>query len=1197
MLNLIFGTPRLLITLCVVILFEGSLFAQQDLPFPFPTQLPAPQTPVPAAQETPPATPATPPPAVETPSANSAEAQAASQVTAKSLDDLKKSVEGATDLSDELKKSTLEIIEQARAELNQESENVLNLKSWQQLTSEIEAARQKAQADITNSLREKPQRFLDLDTLPKLEQALASKQQELVHAQNELSQTDKRIADRTARQKAIKDRLALIPGEVDALNAELTKLAVETENPLNVNARRLRVLAHLKKLASEPAALQAEAAYRTAQEAANLIQLAKQDWTAKVARLKEEVTTLQRDVLRKKSSEAKDRASVAKGDAESTDIPEIKEIYLENVNLVEQEISYREKEKRLNEEFARSKVTTDAINDKRKDLENRKLKIGNSKSFGIRLQKERRFLPDIKNVQNEIAERGPEYQDAQINLSEIASQISMLGNLETRITDTARRISSRLITDEDSDERRDLEWQITNQVRNAFSQQQKYLTELQAANDGYINALDELHTQENLLITATQEFQNFINQNILWVPTNSVLTFQAILNDHAGFEQLFSLSSLDVIRKRYRRDALDHIGTYALAGFIWLGIVFTIKRQRTAIRTNGQKASSRLNTSMTPTWTALFWTFVKSLLIPFPLLFLSWRGLNFSGEVQLIARFFYILSIWIWWLEFVINTCRDRGLGVAHFQWPERVNRVIVRQLSTFVTLSTPIIFAVAIMKFRTGEGESLPLERVFSIIFLLLLANCLHWLTSRQSGILKEWIASHPGGWLDRLAGLWNLIGVSLPLFLAGLTIFGYSYASGQLSIRLAQSIMAVFFAIFAKDLCVRWLTLRQRRLAIEHAREVRAALAEAEKNQDDGLPPAKSPPPQEVRTNLVEVSMQTRRLLNTTIVVLLATSMWFIWIDVLPALQRLDDVRIPLLGLSLARVLIAGVSIVIFTTLCRNIPGLLEMLLLERLPIDRSVRYAVGALTSYAIAAIGIYVFGNSLGIKWENVQWLAAALTFGLGFGLQEIFANFISGLIILFEQPVRVGDVVTIDQVTGSVSRIQIRSTTIVDWDCKEYIVPNKDIITGRLLNWTLSNTTNRLTFNVKVPHGTDPLLVREMLLQIAKTQPHVMADPSPVVAFDNFTENGLNFVIRLYLPTMEFRTDTIHQMHVRILQEFAAAKIEIPYPHRELRIIPGKVAVPPELTTAVVAPLPPAPVDNGAPAPATPNTTAPAHSNI
>ena len=112
----------------------------------------------------------------------------------------------------------------------------------------------------------------------------------------------------------------------------------------------------------------------------------------------------------------------------------------------------------------------------------------------------------------------------------------------------------------------------------------------------------------------------------------------------------------------------------------------------------------------------------------------------------------------------------------------------------------------------------------------------------------------------------------------------------------------------------------------------------------------------------------------------------------------------------------------------------------------------------------------------------------MSLGLGFGLQEIFANFVSGLIILFERPVRVGDVVTIDNITGVVSRIRMRATTITDRDRKELIIPNKEFITGRVLNWTLTDPVNRVVINVGIAYGSDTQRAAEILLKVAKDHP-------------------------------------------------------------------------------------------------------------
>ena len=130
------------------------------------------------------------------------------------------------------------------------------------------------------------------------------------------------------------------------------------------------------------------------------------------------------------------------------------------------------------------------------------------------------------------------------------------------------------------------------------------------------------------------------------------------------------------------------------------------------------------------------------------------------------------------------------------------------------------------------------------------------------------------------------------------------------------------------------------------------------------------------------------------------------------------------------------------------------------------------MATVSRYLITVVGLLLCFGVVGVGWSKVQWLVAAMGLGLGFGLQEIFANFISGLIILFERPVRVGDVVTIDGITGVVSRIRIRATTITDGDRKELIIPNKEFITGRVLNWTLTDPVNRVVIPVGVAYGSD-----------------------------------------------------------------------------------------------------------------------------
>ncbi|MGP1930817.1 MAG: mechanosensitive ion channel domain-containing protein, partial [Arsenophonus sp. ET-DL12-MAG3] len=184
----------------------------------------------------------------------------------------------------------------------------------------------------------------------------------------------------------------------------------------------------------------------------------------------------------------------------------------------------------------------------------------------------------------------------------------------------------------------------------------------------------------------------------------------------------------------------------------------------------------------------------------------------------------------------------------------------------------------------------------------------------------------------------------------------------------------------------------------------------------------------------------------------------------------------------------------IIITAQLIRNLPALLELALLQHLDLTPGTGYAITTLTKYTIALIGSLVGFSMLGIEWSKVQWLIAAMGVGLGFGLQEIFTNIISGLMILFEKPIRIGDTVTIRDLTGSITKINTRATTLTDWDRKEIIVPNKAFITEQFINWSLSDTITRIVLTISTSAEIDSSKISKILLNAAKKTSMILTNP-------------------------------------------------------------------------------------------------------
>jgi potassium efflux system protein len=219
----------------------------------------------------------------------------------------------------------------------------------------------------------------------------------------------------------------------------------------------------------------------------------------------------------------------------------------------------------------------------------------------------------------------------------------------------------------------------------------------------------------------------------------------------------------------------------------------------------------------------------------------------------------------------------------------------------------------------------------------------------------------------------------------------------------------------------------------------------------------------------------------------------------------------------------------------------------------MDYGAMYAISSITTYVITVVGVIVAFAEIGITWAKVQWLIAAMTVGLGFGLQEIFANFVSGMIILFERPMRVGDVVTVGDTTGTVTNIRSRATTIVDWDRKELVVPNREFVTGRIVNWSLSDSILRLTITVGAAYGSDTDLIKKTLLEIARLNPTVLTDPEPRAVFTEFGDSTYNYELRVFVPDTESYLLVRHDLNDAIKKAFEEAHIEIAFPQRDLHV--------------------------------------------
>ncbi len=249
---------------------------------------------------------------------------------------------------------------------------------------------------------------------------------------------------------------------------------------------------------------------------------------------------------------------------------------------------------------------------------------------------------------------------------------------------------------------------------------------------------------------------------------------------------------------------------------------------------------------------------------------------------------------------------------------------------------------------------------------------------------------------------------------------------------------------------------------------------------------------------------------------------------------------------------ILILGFSFALLLFLSERIRKFLVNRVFPKYNIDIGVSQAVAAIIKYILLIIGFVVIIQTSGIDLSAIGLLIGALGVGIGFGLQNITNNFISGLIILFERPVKVGDRVEIDGLTGNIVKISARATTIITNDHIAVIVPNSDLIDKRVVNWSHNNKQVRLNISVGVAYKEDPDNISNILTEIAKEHPGVLPLPSPYVRFDEFADSSINFTLQVW--TIEYVDRPMilkSELYYKIFRAFRDKGIEIPFPQTDV----------------------------------------------
>lgn len=833
--------------------------------------------------------------------------------------------------------------------------------------------------------------------------------------------------------------------------------------------------------------------------------------------------------------------------------PAVRQVALDNARLSRQAVELADQTEQVTLQLRAAAAMSAQIN-QNYELTKGQLQLeGVGRDLAEVLRHQRHQLPSAEQDLHTIAAVHTQINQARLGQLQINQEDQNLADVDRR----AAQILAEQVTVDISPAQRAA---LLARVTTLLTAQRTLLDNLTDGYSHYLMLLTALDQRQQKVAQVAADFARLLDAHLLWMPSAAPAgpAWLGAIARAGGW--LADPTAWRAVGPALGQRAEERPLQVALALLVFLGLLLGKRRLVAQLEDLGRHAGQTQDDGLSLTLRALVLTLVTAL--PGPLfVWVCASLLQHATETTDFVRSVGVgldraATLWFY-LAVLRQACRPQGLVQAHFRWDEAVRQVLRHNVSWLLPLYVPLIFLIDTTHANPDDEYANGIGRLAFVALSVALALFLRRVLHPRTGVLTPVLAGRSATLTWSFQRVWYPLAVATPLLLGAAALAGYYYAALMVEGRLFQSVGLVVLVVLLYNLVVRWLGLAQRQLHQLQAQEQRAvdqstrAGKQAAESAGQGAPVALAVP----QVDLLTINAQTRAFVTLAAWVTVVVGLWRIWVNLLPALRFLDTVTLwqhtvdTPAGPALESVTLASLGLAVLLALLtvvatRNVTGVLEILLLQRLALDAGVRYAINRIASYLIITVGTVATFHALGVGWSEVQWLAAAFSVGLGFGLQEIFANFISGLILLFERPIRVGDIVTVDGLSGTVARIRMRATTITDWDNKEIIMPNKTFITGRVINWTLSDSITRLVIKVGVAPGSDTRLTEKLLLETAQAHPHVLKDPAPTVFFTDFGAS-LSFELRLFVKEPAQQMPVTNDLHLALEQAFRKNGISVP----------------------------------------------------
>ncbi|NIM32834.1 MAG: mechanosensitive channel MscK [Pseudomonas stutzeri] len=955
-----------------------------------------------------------------------------------------------------------------------------------------------------------------------LEQRLSARVEELSEWQKQFSAANSMIITAQTRPERAQAQIGTAQTRIQEIN-NLLKNGRESGKPLSEERRAL--------LDAEIVSLNAQIELRR-QELAGNSQLqdlgkARRDLLAeRIARAEKETQALQALINEKRRAESEQ--TVAEFSARVQQAGSDKLLAAEsaeNLKLSDYLLRATERLNRLNQQNLQTRQQLDTLNQTDQALEEQISVLEGSLLLSRILYQQKQALPSLqldKNLADEIA-------DIRLYQFELNQRREAAGNASAYVEQLLARQNEEDVTPE-----------LRRTLLDLATTRSELLDRLNRELDALLNASITLQLNQKQLQDTARALSDTLDEQMFWIPSNKPLDLSWLQGAPQRLKaQLASmpwLSALQELGAGLKERPLFFLPLLLLiAALLWWRNKIDAKLSSLSEQIGHFRNDSQLHTPL---------ALLLNLLLALPgALFLALCGyllqMDARGQNYVLgAALFEMAQAWLVFYS-AYRMLSPGRVAELHFGWSRPQVAFLRDEIRRLGLIVMALVAVVSV-------AEHQPARLADDVLGILVVLTCFALMSWRLNRLLLKGPSSQNAPPVRLMIGL--LFSV-LPIALIVAVGFGYYYTALKLTDRLIDTLYLLMIWIVVEAALIRGLTVAARRLAYKRALARRQAMAD---EQSDTVEAQGEP-----GLDIEQVNQQSLRLTRLTMFGVFLVALYWVWSDLISVVSYLDNITLyeyttgsgetlTTAAISLNNLLGALLIIAITVALARNLPGLLEVMVLSKLRLAQGSAYATTTLLSYALAGFGIVATLSTLGVSWDKLQWLVAALSVGLGFGLQEIFANFVSGLIILFERPVRIGDVVTIGNLSGTVSRIRIRATTITDFDRKDIIVPNKTFITGQLINWSLSDTVTRVTIKVGVAYGSDLDKVKALLYKAAQDNPRVLKEPEPQVFFLNFGESTLDHELRIHVRDLGDRNPATDEINRFIDREFNKAGISIAF---------------------------------------------------